>query len=405
MAPRIAVKRLSSVEIDPNRSHQHEFHATRLRRELGFGDVRTSGPLVTMIFEADDTAPLVEDSEFTLYDARERVLTRSAEWHLYYTSTAIPKHARTGDLAILYRSGPSLQAVIARQGTTVERELLEAIAVGPDAIREQFAFIDAPRPDQDEARAVAEQLTLPAGIQAAFDVADHPLFKTALADGRMPTTGHMAEAAADITRTQGRAMANPDGYLTAMLEVETELYYAIESAIHSDRLTSLIGRQPSVADIIDFAMSIQQSRRSRRGTSLQNHFARLLDREGVRYSAQCTTEPGETPDFIVPGCVAYHDSAFPSDRLRMVACKSTAKERWRQVLNEAARIPRKFLLTLDPDLTPGTIKAMASAGLQVFLPMSLLQSTYATRPLAERPRSVSDLVVELAQVGATAIHG
>jgi hypothetical protein len=40
----------------------------------------------------------------------------------------------------------------------------------------------------------------------------------------------------------------------------------------------------------------------------------------------------------------------------MVACKSTARERWAQVLKEADRVAEKYLLTMDEDLTDDQIR-------------------------------------------------
>ena len=82
MPLRIAVKRLSAVETDPDRSHQHEFHATRLRRELELPNERLSGALSVLIFGADGEPPTLDESAFTLYDAREGNPARAAEWCL-----------------------------------------------------------------------------------------------------------------------------------------------------------------------------------------------------------------------------------------------------------------------------------------------------------------------------------
>ena len=166
------------------------------------------------------------------------------------------------------------------------------------------------------------------------------------------------------------------------LATETELYFAIEGDIQQARYEALAATRPNLTEVLDFAMSVQQSRRSRRGQSLQNHFATLLRAWRIPFTAQCKTESGERPDFLVPGCGQYHEPDFPADRLRMIACKSTAKERWRQVLNEAARIPDKYLLTVDLGLTLPTIRAMTTARLQPFLPEPLIETTYKAHPLS-----------------------
>lgn len=55
----------------------------------------------------------------------------------------------------------------------------------------------------------------------------------------------------------------------------------------------------------------------------------------------------------------------------MLAAKSTLKERWRQVLPEADRIPAKHLVTLEPGITTSQTDQMRTAGLQLVLPFAL----------------------------------
>lgn len=395
MPLRIAVKRLSAVEIDPEHSNQHEFHATRLRRELELPNTKTAGTLSCLILGHDEAGPILDEADFTLYDSREGNSTRPSEWRLYYYSKLIPELTSPGDLLLLYRHGPGLRALVARAGSQVERDLLEALALGDTAIRRQFSFLDAPSPDEREARGVVGQLAFPIESHDFYEVSDHAIFGRSVREGRLPTTREMATAAVDIVTRRGERLGDPDAYLSAALSAETDLYYGIEFAVQSARLSTLMKTQPSVTDVIDFAMAVQQSRRSRRGQSLQNHFAMVLRNGGIPHSAQCRTEGGETPDFIIPSCDAYHDPAYAPDRLRMVACKSTAKERWRQVLHEAARIPEKYLLTLDTELTESTIIAMGSARVLAFLPRAILEDSYESQPHRRSLGSVSDLMDHL----------
>ena len=62
----------------------------------------------------------------------------------------------------------------------------------------------------------------------------------------------------------------------------------------------------------------------------------------------------------------------------MLGAKSTCKDRWRQILAEAAKIPRKHLLTLEPGISePQTIQ-MENTGLQLVVPQSI-QESYTDR--------------------------
>ena len=95
---RIAAKRLSQVEIDPEQSNQHEFNGTASLRELlGKTDFRKRQ--ATFIWIGDDR--IVEgEGQVSWYDAREDHPART-EWRLYYPSNKAVEHADPGDLLII----------------------------------------------------------------------------------------------------------------------------------------------------------------------------------------------------------------------------------------------------------------------------------------------------------------
>lgn len=95
-------------------------------------------------------------------------------------------------------------------------------------------------------------------------------------------------------------------------------------------------------------------------------------------------EGGKRPDFLFPTLTAYENPAFPANRLRMLAAKTTCKDRWRQVLNEASRIATKHLLTLQEGVSEGQFREMQEAGVQLVVPLGLHDSY----PEAVRPHLV-----------------
>ena len=60
----------------------------------------------------------------------------------------------------------------------------------------------------------------------------------------------------------------------------------------------------------------------------------------------------------------------------MLGVKTTCKDRWRQVLNEAHRIPEKHLLTLQPGISEHQTTEMQQASLTLVLPRRL-HETYS----------------------------
>ena len=55
----------------------------------------------------------------------------------------------------------------------------------------------------------------------------------------------------------------------------------------------------------------------------------------------------------------------------MLGAKTTAKDRWRQVLEEAERIERKHLITLEGAISENQTNEMISRQLQLVVPASL----------------------------------
>ena len=55
----------------------------------------------------------------------------------------------------------------------------------------------------------------------------------------------------------------------------------------------------------------------------------------------------------------------------MLAVKTTLKDRWRQILREADRIPRKHLLTVQEGVSVGQFNEMVEAGVQLVVPEPL----------------------------------
>lgn len=380
VASGVAVKRLAEVEVRPQKSNQHEFNAGALRTALGISDARLTGTITFFSFSDSTTDPAINECDFTLYDARRHHPTRR-EYRLYYSSSRFSTLAKAGDLLVVFRRGPGvLGAIIAAAGSEIERRLEIALELGNDAL-ERFIAVSA-RSTAENQRELFEAMTTNAvSMQPVYEIRSNPLFKRAVFERRIPPTYEMAVAAQQVLANLKEDASDPDAFLFRAMEIETDLFFAIEESLGSTRLEAMLAQgQPPLNEFLSFAMSIQQARKSRRGQSLQNHFGELLKRCGIPHSAQSETEPGEVPDFLMPSQAAYRNEAYPVDALRMIACKSTVRDRWRQILKEAQRIQEKYLLTLDANLTPATLNAMKGAKLRVFIPRPVIEAHYVFRP-------------------------
>jgi hypothetical protein len=105
---------------------------------------------------------------------------------------------------------------------------------------------------------------------------------------------------------------------------------------------------------------------------------RSTGQDNCRWTGQVNcraiTENGNTPDFLFPSVDDYKNHDFNTERLRMLAVKTTCKDRWRQVLNEAQRINDKHLFTLQEGVSKKQFNQMQEAGLTLVVPKGIFKS-------------------------------
>lgn len=165
--------------------------------------------------------------------------------------------------------------------------------------------------------------------------------------------------------TDGEVISKPDTYLTKWLDTETELFYQFEEKFYRPIYSAPFG---SLKAISDFANSFLNRRKSRVGKSLEHHLARVFTTAQLRFVEQAVTEGNKKPDFLFPGIEEYHNFEFPADDLTFLGAKTTCKDRWRQVLNEANRIDCKYLFTLQPSISANQLQEMKDERLTLVIP-------------------------------------
>ncbi len=168
---------------------------------------------------------------------------------------------------------------------------------------------------------------------------------------------------------------DPDRRLIRRRECEFEIFRSVEQAIE---LPHIMAGFKNIDGFIARAQTILQRRKARSGHSLELHARAIFLEErlveGTHFAHQPVSEDGKTPDFLFPSIESYRDPAFPADRLRMLAVKTTCRDRWRQILNEADRIPLKHLLTLQEGVSETQFREMTNAGVQLVVPAGLTET-------------------------------
>lgn len=190
---------------------------------------------------------------------------------------------------------------------------------------------------------------------------------------------------------RGNDLRSADSLLLGWLDTEYALFRAIEQDRYKERI-----RTPftSVEELVECANTLLNRRKSRAGKSLEHHLSEVFTLSGLSYGTQTITEGNKKPDFIFPGGEAYHDPDYDEDRLLFLGAKTTCKDRWRQILNEADRIPVKHLFTLQQGISENQLREMYSHGVVLVVPKPYIGSF----PAMFRDRIVSlDSFVSMAR--------
>lgn len=382
----VALKRLSAVEADVIHSNQHEFNGVEgLRDILGEPDGKMRFTARFLYLSDQDDEPIIEDGFLTWYDARQKArLERGVmrcEYRLYFPTNLVSQCAAAGDLLVIAkRSDDTLLAIVAEKDTTIERQIMWLFGFS-DLAHPGFSVKSELETEQDRigfaARIVLEQIGVETEEEAP-NYLDQMLVKF---NGAFPKTIEFS-AYARSTIHDLSSRDDPDAALVAWMEREEILFRTLEKHLLGEKLRSLT--QAGIEDTDSFIKLVQsalQRRKSRAGSALENHLEQVFTDHGVTYTRTGVTENNLKPDFIFPGITHYHDVAFPKTRLTMLASKSTCKDRWRQILNEAARIPDKHLLTLEPSISENQTNEMKAERVQLVLPHGL----HATYTPAQQP--------------------
>lgn len=182
-----------------------------------------------------------------------------------------------------------------------------------------------------------------------------------------PSTLIMAISAKEIDEllNNGDIDISPDELILRWIETEYSLFRHIES-----RYYYYVLEEPakSLDDFVKTGLEITNRRKARAGKSLEHHLSALFDIYKLNYSAQANTELKKKPDFIFPSEEAYKDANFPEDKLMFLGSKTTCKDRWRQVLNEANRIKHKYLFTLQQGISPDQLEEMYEENVTLVVP-------------------------------------
>ncbi len=374
----VGAKRLTAVDAEPSRSNQHEVGTTRDMRRHFLGENNRRFKTVYVWLDDEENAILV-GGEANHYDAREGQPHRSSEWRLYYRRNAVTEIMSRGDALFLAKArDETIYFVVAPPDSTSEKQLSWLFGLSPEG----HTFVSKPIDEQGielgfAARFILDELGIEAEPSASEEL-------DALVDqfgSSFPTTKEFSQVArASLPAIDSRE--DPDVAIIQWLDREEALFKRLERRIVTERLSQGFVDEDDidVEDFLRFSLSVHNRRKSRMGHSLEHHLAAIFDDHELRYVRHATTEYKNRPDFLFPCLELYRGSPESGDpRLTMLGAKSTCKDRWRQVLPEAEKIPKKHLFTLEPGISEDQTDQMRAMSLQLVVPQPVISSFTATQ--------------------------
>jgi len=368
----VAAKYLSAVDATP-RSRQHEIGSNSFVEILGNpGAEKVPLEGTFLYFDDESESPLKASGTLTWYDTRLNQDNRRPEFRLYYRVNAVTTKMTAGDFCLVAaRPDGTVMLIISPKGSTSEKQIRWLFNVDELPLR----GFDVRPVSQTRSVDLIETMVLEElGIEV---ISDGDMWLDTII-GRFgtsfPGTAAFSHFARETCQQRVGVLDDPDNALMRWMEHEEILFRTLERYIVQQKLDEGFS---GVEEFIKFSLSVQNRRKARVGYALEHHLAAVFDAHCLPYGRQVKTENRATADFLFPSQAAYGDTAWPDSKLIMLASKSTCKDRWRQVLAEAKRIPEKHLLTLEPAISSHQIEEMKAHHLRLVVPAPL-QSTYSS---------------------------
>lgn len=191
-----------------------------------------------------------------------------------------------------------------------------------------------------------------------------------------PQTSEMGKMAQELFNSLNKIdiakiCASPDKILLNWYDTELSMFRALEEKVYNPIYTKPFADCQS---LIEFSNKILNRRKSRAGKSLEHHLSAIFTAKELIFEEQAVTENNKKPDFLFPNSICYHNFEFPSDDLTILGAKTTCKDRWRQVINEADRVEEKYLFTLQQGISKNQLKEMADEKVKLVVPQSHVDS-------------------------------
>jgi len=382
----VAAKYLRPVDANPNKSNQHEIGGLpsagfmkHLGTPQGHQKIRFTA---RQIYISDDSVvPEISDGRVTWYDVRSYDDKREPEYRLYYYPNSVTELISEGDFLLIAKlRDNSLLMIFTPADSTVENQLRLLFGLGKvgnrvsaGAVTEQELYLPL--------RLMLEDIGVPLEHQQPDESMWLEKLIREFGSKKFPTTQEFSIYARSNLARDVEPISDPDSTLIRWMDHEEKLFRVLERYYVQERLRMGFGNDGEDVDgFISYSLSVQNRRKSRVGHAFEGHLDYLFTQNGLQFEQGRgkgkVTENNSKPDFMFPGFSEYQNSDFCVQKLFMLGAKTTCKDRWRQVLTEAHRIPEKHLITLEPAISEKQTNEMRFHGLQLVLPTPI-HNTYS----------------------------
>jgi hypothetical protein len=300
---------------------------------------------------------IITDSVFTWYSSKKELrLTRFGRDFPFIN----PEY--TGALFVLIKNTPEDYSAYILNTEDDIQQFLDAFGLTPAETNRLISF-DRITPEMREKAEIEDFIS---NLRTEF-----------------PTSEEMSREARLITyavniQNQQLIKTDPDRLLLKWTDEEYTLFRAIERARYGEIVAKGFS---SVDEFVMMANKVLNRRKSRAGKSLEHHLAAIFDGNNIKYTPQAVTEGNKRPDFLFPSEEAYHDMTFSIEKLCSLAAKTTCKDRWRQVLNEADRFKdrTKYLCTMQQGISAAQMDEMQAEQVVLVVPKEYIKTYPADR--------------------------
>lgn len=343
---------ITANDTGKNGSHQAGFYIPKCASELLFDIPGVKGENKDKIVKVKWQDDFTTESRFIYYGQKTR-----NEYRITRFGKNFPffEEDNVGDLLIIAKLSEDYYNGFVLQSDQDIDDFFAYFNLSPEKTNQLIDVTNVSTPENQ----------LETGIQELIALYDN-----------FPETREMAQFARDIYNkahriTDAHICNSPDEQLLKWIDTEYSLFRSFEEKVYAPIYSVPF---PNCQELVKFSNVILNRRKSRAGKSLEHHLATIFTAAKLKYEEQAVTEDNKKPDFLFPSGEDYHNMLFPADKLVFLGAKTTCKDRWRQVLNEANRIETKYLFTLQQGISKNQLREMKHEHLKLVVPASYLSS-------------------------------